>query len=102
MKRLTVSPAARNDLRDIATFIAADSPEQALRFVAGLSAKMDMIAQQTLIYRSRDEWSAGLRSAQYGRYHILFRDLPDRVRVVRVIHSARNIAAMAHGGMFDR
>jgi toxin ParE1/3/4 len=91
VKRLVISSRALADLRTIATYIAADNPERAASFVTELRARMDVIAAQPLTFRTRDEWSRGLRSAAHGRYHILFRDFPDRVRVTRVLHGARDI-----------
>jgi toxin ParE1/3/4 len=94
LKLLVISPAAQGDLRKIATYIAADNPDRAASFVVELRAKMDVIAERPLSFRLRDEWSAGLRSAAHGHYHILFRDFATKVRIVRVLHGARDIATL--------
>lgn len=91
MKSLDISPAARADLADIAGYIAADNPERALSFIAELETRAMQAAERPLSFPARNDISPGLRSASYGRYLVLFRDLPDRVRVVRVLHGARDL-----------
>jgi toxin ParE1/3/4 len=91
VKLLEISPAARADLAEIAGYIAADNPERALSFIAELEARAMQAAERPLSFSSRDDISPGLRSASHGRYLVLFRDLPDRVRIVRVLHGARDM-----------
>lgn len=95
MKPLEIAPEAANDLRSIALYIAEDNPDRADSFVDELRAKALRIAQQPLSYRARNDISPGLRSATHGRYLLLFRDLPDRVRVVRVVHAARDLGRLS-------
>jgi toxin ParE1/3/4 len=91
MKRLVFAPAARTDLTDIALFIAEDDPRRAESFVAELEAKARRIAERPNSFPVRDELSPGLRSAVHGRYVIFFRDMSDEVRIVRVLHGARDL-----------
>ncbi len=95
MKPVEVSPAARDDLRGIALYIADDNPERAISFVADLESRFSVIAERPLSFPARDDISPGLRNATHGRYHILFRDLPDKVRIVRILHAARDMQALA-------
>jgi toxin ParE1/3/4 len=101
MKRLVFSPAARTDLREILAYTAEDNPVRALSFVAELEAKAFQTAQRPLSFPARDDLSKGIRSARHGRYLILFRDLPDVVRIVRVVHMARNLALMGEQGLLS-
>ena len=91
MKALEIAPAARADIQDIGRYIAEDNPERAMSFVDELEAKTMQVAERPLSFPSRDDISPGLRSAAHGRYLVLFRDLPDRVRIVRVLHGARDL-----------
>lgn len=91
MKPLEIAPAARADLIGIGSYIAEDNPERAMSFVAELEAKAMQAAERPLSFSSRDDISPGLRSASHGRYLVLFRDLSDRVRIVRVLHGARDL-----------
>ncbi len=90
MKPLVISLAARDDLLDIAAYIAEDNPERANSFVPELEAKARLTAERPLSFPARDELSPLLRSAVHGRYVIFFRDLADHVRIVRVLHSSRD------------
>ena len=91
MKRLGFAPQAVADLRDIAGYIAEDDPKRALTFVAELEQKAAEAAARPLTFRERTDISPGLRAIGHGRYLIFFRDLADEVRVVRVVHGARDL-----------
>lgn len=91
MKRLGFSPQALADLREIALYIASDDPERAAMFVRALEEKAALAARRPLSFRERPEISPGLRAIRHGNYLIFFRDLVDEVRVVRVIHGARDL-----------
>jgi len=96
VKRLGFAPEAVADLREIALYIADDSPQRALTFVAELEQKATEAALRPLTFRERSDISPGLRAIVHGRYLIFFRDLADEVRIVRVVHSARDL-----GRLFD-
>lgn len=91
MKRLVFMPAARNDLMAIGTYIADDDPVRAESFVAELEATARQTAERPRSFPARDDISAGLRAAVHGRYMLLFRELEDEVRIVRVVHGARDL-----------
>lgn len=91
MKRLTFSPAARADLLAIAGYIVEDNPERALSFVAELEEKAAEAAERPGSFPARDEVAPGLRSVTHGRYLLFFRDLAEEVRIVRVLHGARDL-----------
>lgn len=91
MKRLGFAPEARADLAAIAVYIGRDNPDRALSFIAELEARAAQAAERPQSFPARDDISPGLRSVPHGSYRILFRDLPDEVRVVRVLHTARNL-----------
>lgn len=101
MKAVNFSPASREDLRAIALYIADDNPNRAESFVAELEAHTARIAERPLSFPAKDEISKGLRGAIYGRYIILFRDLADEVRIVRVLHGARDMQRLAASGDFQ-
>ncbi len=78
-------------MAEIWSFIADDSVANADRFLALLDDKLNRLATQPLMGRSRDELMPGLRSFLFRRF-IVFFPLPDGIDIVRVIHSARDIA----------
>lgn len=95
MKPLGYSPQARRDLAAIGRFIARDNPARARSFVDELIAKAEQVAARPLSFRARDDLKPGLRSAVHKRYLVLFRDLQEEVRVVRVVHSAQDLSSLS-------
>lgn len=91
MKPLGFAPEAVNDLREIARYIAEDDPHRAIGFVEELERKADLAAAHPLSFRERADIAPGIRAIGHGRYLILFRDLDHEVRIVRVVHAARDL-----------
>lgn len=91
MKRLVFTPAARDDLLAIGLFIAEDNPQRADSFVSELEAKAALICEWPLRFPEREDICPGVRVAVQGRYLLLFRDLESEVRIVRILHGARNL-----------
>ena len=91
MPRLRITEHAENDLVEIGTFIAKDSPVNAARFIAAIEEHCRILAAHPLIGRVRDELLPGTRSIAYGDYIILYCVLESTVEVLRVVHSARDI-----------
>ena len=89
MARLVILPAARMDLIEIGDFIALDNPERAASFVAEIE-----VAERPGSFPARDELHKGLRSARHGRYLIFFVEAGDDVRIVRVLHGARDLPSL--------
>jgi toxin ParE1/3/4 len=80
------------DLREIGDFIAQDDPARALAFVRALRARCADAAARPLAFPARGDIAPGVRQAPlHGRHRILFRALPDRLRVLRVVHGARDL-----------
>jgi len=94
MARLVILPAARTDLIEVGDFIALDSPERAASFVAEIEARMIEVAERPGSFPARDELHKDLRSARHGRYLIFFVEAGDEVRIVRVLHGARDLASL--------
>lgn len=91
MKRLRFAPAARTDLLAIGLYIAEDDPMRAESFVTELESKARMAAERPRSFPARDDVSPGLRAILHGRYLIFFREYDDEVRIVRVLHGARDL-----------
>lgn len=94
MARVTRRPLAAADIFDIWDHIAADSLAEADRWVDKLDEKFNLIATQPLMGRAREELFASLRSFPFGRYVIFYVSIEDGIDVVRVLHGARDIAAV--------
>ncbi len=92
--QLEFAPLALADMETIGDYIAQDSPANAQRFVQGLRAQCQKIAAAPMVYVTRPELVAGLRSCAHGRYVIFFMPGANRVRIERILHSAMDIAAV--------
>lgn len=91
MARLVILPAARQDLIEIGDFIAHDNPERAASFVSEIEAKMVFAAERPGSFPAHSELHEGLRSARHGHYLIFFLEAGDEVKIVRVLHGARDL-----------
>jgi toxin ParE1/3/4 len=85
-----LSPAARGDLRDIVTFIAADDPWAARRMVSRIETAIGHLAEHPQMGRDRPDLGVGLRSLAVGAYLVVY--LPTSpVGVVRILSGYRNL-----------
>ena len=94
MKRLVFTPAARADLLSIAEYIADDDAVRAVSFADELEAKARQAAERPRSFPARDDLSPGLRSAAHGRYLLFFRERDEEVRIVRILHGARDLSRL--------
>jgi toxin ParE1/3/4 len=93
MSRLQFAALARDDLLDIARFIARDNPKRARSFVAELREQCLLLAQNPGMGVAKPEYADGLRMFPHGRYLIFFSTISQGVLIERVLHSARHLAA---------
>ena len=95
MARLTITAHARSDLKEIHNHIAKDNPEAAKRFIERLRAKARQLAETPGIGRSRGEdLRPDLLSFPVGHYVLFYREQPDGIVLVRVIHGSRDLPAL--------
>ena len=92
--KVSFRPAVAGDLRDIGRQIAKDKPARAGTFVVELVDKCRAIGDRPNIGRLRPEIGEDVRSRAYRNYVILYRIEPDRVRILRVVHGARDIGRL--------
>ncbi|REJ66348.1 MAG: type II toxin-antitoxin system RelE/ParE family toxin [Planctomycetota bacterium] len=92
MPSVIYSPAAEEDLLEIAAFIARDKPEAARRWLRTIREKCSLIATQPELGESRSGFGvAGCRSFSVGNYVIFFRPVDDGVEISRVVHGHRDL-----------
>lgn len=91
MTPVVITGEAEADLENIADYIASDNPARAATFVAELREKAEAIGHMPHAYPPRPDLGPDFRTAIYGRYLIVFRDLPEAVYVLRVVHGARDL-----------
>jgi toxin ParE1/3/4 len=91
--RLLISNDAGADLDLIADFIACESPTAATRIMRRLIDRFKLLSSTPLSGQVRNDLRPGLRCVTIGNYVIYFEPISDGVRILRVIHGARDIGA---------
>ena len=92
--RLVITPLAEQDIESIGDYIARDNPRRALSFIRELRSQCQRISKTPQGYRLRDDLGVGIRSCAYGNYVIFFVIETDALRIVRILHGARDIPAV--------
>ena len=92
--------SAYSDLNEQAKYIQRDSPQAAIRFLAAAEATFERLAA-TPELGQRQEFGraelAGLRVWQvqgFDNYLVFYRPIERGIEVLRVLHAARDIAAI--------
>jgi toxin ParE1/3/4 len=86
-----VAPVARSDLREIWKHIARDNPDAATRWRDKLEEVFLMLARHPLLGQTCNELRAGLRFSCSGNYVVYYELAGRRIRIVRVLHGARDV-----------
>jgi toxin ParE1/3/4 len=87
--QVTFSPRALRDLRAIGDYIAIDSPERSGTFVAEVRVACESLATESNRYALLER-PKGYRRMPVGSYLVFYQTTGDFVRIVRVVHSARD------------
>ncbi len=90
-KKLRISEPAEHDLREIYSYLATESPEAATRFTSELIDQLYRIAKLHLPGSNRDWVSKGLRAIPFKQRVIYFRDYPEHIHIIRILHAKRDI-----------
>lgn len=92
--KLIWSPAARDDLHDIVTFIAHDNPNRAMSFGYELISETDRLQDFPELGRVVPEYrNDGIREIVFRPYRIVYRvnHTKQLCEIARIWHSARGI-----------
>jgi toxin ParE1/3/4 len=89
--KLIILPAARADLIEIGDYIALDNPRRAASFVDEIEQTIKATHERPTSFPLRNELHDGLRAARHGRYLIFFLQVGDEVRIIRILHNARDL-----------
>ena len=92
--KLIWSPAARDDLHDIVTFIARDNPNRAMSFGYGLISETDRLQDFPESGRIVPEYrNDSIREIVFRPYRIVYRvnHTKQLCEIARIWHSARGI-----------
>ena len=94
MMRLLFSAISREDLLQIARYIARDNPGRARSFVAELRMRCAQLTSLPNQGIAREDCAKGLKMITHGRYLIFYSILQSDVQIERVLHAARDITRL--------
>ena len=95
MPTLRRTRRAEKDLLDIWAYIADENPVAADRTLRAIDAKAALLCENPRLGPPRAEIAEGLRYFPVGRYLLLYREVPGGVEIVRCVHGARDLLAIA-------
>ncbi len=75
-------------------YIARSDPDAADRLIDRIEEICEGLAAFPYLGRARSDLAANLRSFIHRSYVIFYRPLPDGIELVRVLHGARDLAAL--------
>lgn len=101
MRQLLFSAHARDDLQQIAKYIARDNPGRARSFVGELRTQCSRLITQPMLGISRDDYAKGVRMITHGRYLIFYSLIANDIYIERVLHSARDIGRLFESSSVD-
>lgn len=85
------------DMLDIVRYIRRDNPPAAIRFVDAFKSSVELLSRMPEIGRARPDLGApetrSWRVKGFRKYLIFYEAFPDRVRLLRVLHGARDLQA---------
>ncbi len=97
--RVVFAASARDDLDSIADWIGADDLDHALTFTSELRAKCQALASRPRIYPVvRRLGDVDLRRCNHRGYAIIYSVDESVVRVLQVLHGARDIGSLLPPG----
>lgn len=88
------TPAARDDLSEIRRYIAQDNPERAKTFVLEIRDHCRRLADHPKLHPVARNLDDTARKAVHGNYLIFYDEVEEGIIVLRVLHSARDVASL--------
>ena len=86
------------DVLDIVRWVRADNPAAAVRFLDAFKTSVELLSRMPEIGRARPDLGApetrSWRVKGFRNYLIFYDALPDRVRLLRVLHGGRDLQAV--------
>jgi plasmid stabilization system protein ParE len=97
VSRFSLDPEVRQDLDDIWNFIGIekDNPTAARHLIERLFEAFSSLARQPLLGQQREDLGLNVRAFVVRPYVVLYRPHAGEVRIAQVVHSARDIQAIA-------
>jgi toxin ParE1/3/4 len=92
--RYELSEYADEDLISIWSYVAERNPVAAEKLIRRIDAACERLVDMPFMGRARGRRLRGLRSWVVGSYVIFYRPVGATIKVVRILHGARDIPAI--------
>lgn len=94
MKKLVISDEAAHDIEEIYEFLYLRNARVAAELTAELIRIFQLLTEQPLMGKNRDELHPGLRSFPVGKHIIFYLINPGKIVIARVLHGARDLPTL--------
>jgi len=91
MSRFIISPLAKQELKEINSYIATFNSNAARRLINRIKQQCKLLADFPEMGQKCDELEPGLRTFPVENYIIFYRPIDDGVQIVRVISGYRDL-----------
>lgn len=91
MARIERTAIAEDDLAQIWSYIAEDSPASADRWLEQLEAVLQLPSRYSLLGPARDELAPAVKSFPFGEYVMFYLPSKNGILLVRVLSGFRNL-----------
>ena len=94
MRQLELTNSARQDLKEIWEYIAWNNLAAANKLVKSITDKLPLLCDHPLMGSRRDDLLINLRSISVKKYIIYYQPFDDRIEILHVLHSSRDIKSV--------
>ncbi len=84
------TPQAEDDFDAIIAYLDEHSPAAAERLATAINQRCSLLGQFPEMGRAREELAPGIRSTVVEDYVIFYRNRPDAVQILRILHGKRD------------
>lgn len=96
---VTITAEAESDLERIATYVAQQSPQSALKLVRELREKCESLLDTPRAYPLVPRYEhLGIRRRLSGQFLIFYRISSDAIEVIHILHGARDYESLLFPG----
>ncbi|MBI1761989.1 MAG: type II toxin-antitoxin system RelE/ParE family toxin [Acidobacteria bacterium] len=92
MSKVVISEPAKEDLYQIADYVAQHSPAAALQLMKKFRKKFNMLTNFPQLGRERNDIAIGIRCLVMDNYLIFYQPSDKMIEIWRVRHSAQDLA----------
>jgi toxin ParE1/3/4 len=95
--KIFFSEESRQDILEIASYIAEDNPKKALEYIDNLQAACLSLKAFPLSGKDRSDLEMGTRMLVYKKHLIFYHVVKDQVNIDRFLHSSRDVETLFEG-----